>query len=145
MSVQVVSRLLPSPNIYVFGIFSWLPSPRSGQPSPSCWKFFKNHWFYLAQIQTSEASQNSTFFQILTHYTNYLPRFNYFFQQIMNAEPELDDLDASLICSVCLDLLFDPYVTVPCNHTFCETCLRRIGKKHALKKYDRFAPNTSCF
>lgn len=54
----------------------------------------------------------------------------------MNAEPELDDLDASLICSVCLDLLFDPYVTVPCNHTFCETCLRRIGSKEPM--------NTQC-
>jgi len=57
-------------------------------------------------------------------------------EQIMNAEPELDDLDASLICSVCLDLLFDPYVTVPCNHTFCETCLRRIGSKEPM--------NTQC-
>ena len=54
----------------------------------------------------------------------------------MNAEPELDDLDSSLICSVCLDLLFDPYVTVPCNHTFCETCLRRIGSKEPM--------NTQC-
>ncbi len=57
-------------------------------------------------------------------------------QQILDAEPELDDLDASLVCPVCLDLLFDPYNVVPCKHTFCETCLRRIGSKDPM--------NTSC-
>ena len=58
------------------------------------------------------------------------------FQKIMNAEPEINDLDASLICPVCWDLLFDPYVTVPCKHTFCETCLRRVGSKEPM--------NTQC-
>ena len=53
----------------------------------------------------------------------------------MNAEPELDDLDASLMCPVCLDLLFDPYGVIPCKHTFCETCLRRIGSKDPMNTF----------
>ena len=53
----------------------------------------------------------------------------------MTAEPELDDLDASLMCPVCLDLLFDPYGVIPCKHTFCETCLRRIGSKDPMNTF----------
>ena len=56
-------------------------------------------------------------------------------QQIMTAEPELDDLDSSLMCPVCLDLLFDPYGVIPCKHTFCETCLRRIGSKDPMNTF----------
>ena len=57
-------------------------------------------------------------------------------QKILDAEPELDNLDASLMCPVCLDLLFDPFNVVPCKHTFCETCLRRIGKSTFCSKSD---------
>lgn len=57
-------------------------------------------------------------------------------QKILDAEPELDNLDASLMCPVCLDLLFEPFNVVPCKHTFCETCLRRIGSKDPM--------NTTC-
>ena len=53
----------------------------------------------------------------------------------MTAEPELDDLDSSLMCPVCLDLLFDPYGVIPCKHTFCETCLRRIGSKDPMNTF----------
>ena len=53
----------------------------------------------------------------------------------MTAEPELDDLDASLMCPVCLDLLFDPFGVIPCKHTFCETCLRRIGSKDPMNTF----------
>lgn len=56
-------------------------------------------------------------------------------EQIMTAEPELDDLDSSLMCPVCLDLLFDPYGVIPCKHTFCETCLRRIGSKDPMNTF----------
>lgn len=55
-----------------------------------------------------------------------------FIQEILNSEPELDDMDPSLICPVCLDLLHDPYSALPCKHTFCETCLRRLGSKNAM-------------
>jgi len=55
-----------------------------------------------------------------------------FIQEIMNSEPELDNMDPSLICPVCLDLLHDPYSALPCKHTFCETCLRRLGSKNAM-------------
>jgi len=56
-------------------------------------------------------------------------------KKILDAEPELDDLDASLICPVCLDLLFDPFSVIPCKHTFCETCLRRIGNKDPMNTF----------
>lgn len=53
-------------------------------------------------------------------------------KEILAGEPELDNLDSSLICPVCLDLLFDPYCVVPCKHTFCEPCLRRLGSKNPM-------------
>ena len=55
---------------------------------------------------------------------------------ILNGEPELEDVPDNLICPVCLDLLHDPFETIPCKHVFCETCLRRLGMKSAM--------NTSC-
>ena len=57
------------------------------------------------------------------------------FQKILDAEPELDNLDSSLMCPVCLDLLFSPFSVVPCKHTFCETCLRRIGSKDPMNTF----------
>ena len=74
------------------------------------------------------------------YYTMYLNSISkasslLFLQQIMTAEPELDDLDSSLMCPVCLDLLFDPYGVIPCKHTFCETCLRRIGSKDPMNTF----------
>jgi hypothetical protein len=47
-------------------------------------------------------------------------------------EDLLDSLDDSLICAVCLDLLHEPFVTRPCNHVFCEPCLRRLGSKNPM-------------
>ena len=52
--------------------------------------------------------------------------------QIINAEPELDNVDETLICPVCLDILHDPFVTIPCRHAFCEPCLRRLGSKNPM-------------
>lgn len=56
-------------------------------------------------------------------------------KKILDAEPELDNLDSSLMCPVCLDLLFSPFSVVPCKHTFCETCLRRIGSKDPMNTF----------
>lgn len=53
--------------------------------------------------------------------------------EILNAEPELGEIEDHLICPVCLDLLHIPYRTNPCCHVFCEPCLRRIGSKNAMK------------
>ena len=53
-------------------------------------------------------------------------------QEILDAEPELDALDPSLICPVCLDLLHDPFAAIPCKHIFCEPCLRRLGSKNPM-------------
>lgn len=32
------------------------------------------------------------------------------------------------ICAVCLDVYFCPYMCHPCNHVFCEPCLRTLAK-----------------
>ncbi|XP_037634438.1 uncharacterized protein si:dkey-250l23.4 [Sebastes umbrosus] len=45
-----------------------------------------------------------------------------------------DDEDVSAgdregyICAVCLDVYFSPYMCHPCNHVFCEPCLRTLAK-----------------
>ena len=33
----------------------------------------------------------------------------------------------SNICAICQDLLFQPTILDPCQHIYCETCLRRLG------------------
>ncbi|KAM4745212.1 uncharacterized protein rnf180a [Anableps anableps] len=40
------------------------------------------------------------------------------------------------ICAVCLDVYFSPYMCHPCNHIFCEPCLRTLAKNNPT--------NTSC-
>ncbi|XP_053181504.1 E3 ubiquitin-protein ligase RNF180 [Scomber japonicus] len=43
-----------------------------------------------------------------------------------------DDVSArdreGYICAVCLDVYFSPYMCHPCNHIFCEPCLRTLAK-----------------
>ncbi|KAM9743259.1 uncharacterized protein rnf180a [Menidia menidia] len=34
------------------------------------------------------------------------------------------------ICAVCLDVYFSPYMCHPCNHIFCEPCLRTLAKSN---------------
>uniref|UniRef100_A0A3Q3B2Q0 E3 ubiquitin-protein ligase RNF180 n=1 Tax=Kryptolebias marmoratus TaxID=37003 RepID=A0A3Q3B2Q0_KRYMA len=34
------------------------------------------------------------------------------------------------ICAVCLDVYFSPYMCHPCNHIFCEPCLRTLAKNN---------------
>ncbi|XP_072290139.1 uncharacterized protein rnf180a [Eucyclogobius newberryi] len=60
-------------------------------------------------------------------------------QQSSTAEPssscssssssEEDDLVSDgLLCAVCLDVYFCPHMCHPCNHIFCEPCLRTLAK-----------------
>ncbi|MEQ2264810.1 hypothetical protein XENORESO_019895, partial [Xenotaenia resolanae] len=35
------------------------------------------------------------------------------------------------ICAVCLDVYFSPYMCHPCNHIFCEPCLRTLAKNNS--------------
>ena len=83
-------------------------------------------------LTTKQLLPYSTGFFLL-FYTNSI---HFSFQNILEAEPELDDLDHALICPVCLDLLYEPYKVDPCKHIFCEPCLRRLGSKNPM--------NTSC-
>ncbi|XP_018097028.1 E3 ubiquitin-protein ligase RNF180 isoform X2 [Xenopus laevis] len=39
----------------------------------------------------------------------------------------------SYICAVCLDIYFNPYMCNPCQHIFCEPCLRMIAKDNPTK------------
>ncbi|XP_067424882.1 E3 ubiquitin-protein ligase RNF180 [Emydura macquarii macquarii] len=34
----------------------------------------------------------------------------------------------SYLCAVCLDVYFNPYMCYPCQHIFCEPCLRMLAK-----------------
>ncbi|XP_051510014.1 E3 ubiquitin-protein ligase RNF180 [Myxocyprinus asiaticus] len=44
-------------------------------------------------------------------------------------DEELPSLDhEGYICAVCLDVYFSPYMCHPCNHVFCEPCLRTLAK-----------------
>lgn len=36
---------------------------------------------------------------------------------------------------VCLDVLYDPHRVVPCNHSFCGPCLRRVGSKSPMSSF----------
>ncbi|XP_072034703.1 uncharacterized protein [Amphiura filiformis] len=33
-------------------------------------------------------------------------------------------------CSICLDVFYQPHSCVPCNHIFCEPCLRQLASVH---------------
>ncbi|XP_009984490.1 PREDICTED: E3 ubiquitin-protein ligase RNF180 [Tauraco erythrolophus] len=43
-------------------------------------------------------------------------------------EHELRGDKESYLCAVCLDVYFNPYMCYPCNHIFCEPCLRMLAK-----------------
>lgn len=53
-------------------------------------------------------------------------------QEILEADAALDLVDDDLICPVCLDLLHEPFGSMPCKHRFCEPCLRRLGSKNPM-------------
>ena len=63
-------------------------------------------------------------------YTKFQPYVH--MQKILDAE--LENLDSSLMCPVCLDLLFNPFDVVPCMHTFCEYIGGRFQRKCACKE-----------
>ncbi|XP_068202533.1 E3 ubiquitin-protein ligase RNF180-like [Palaemon carinicauda] len=44
-----------------------------------------------------------------------------------------EDIPPHLTCSVCLDLLYSPFVAQPCCHVFCEPCLRRLARPNPTK------------
>ncbi|KAK3738685.1 hypothetical protein QZH41_020335, partial [Actinostola sp. cb2023] len=41
---------------------------------------------------------------------------------------ESEQIPEHLICPVCLDLLYEP-LFCPCDHVFCDTCLRLLNSK----------------
>ncbi|NXK68020.1 RN180 ligase, partial [Sylvietta virens] len=43
-------------------------------------------------------------------------------------EHELRGDKESYLCAVCLDVYFNPYMCYPCQHIFCEPCLRMLAK-----------------
>lgn len=46
-----------------------------------------------------------------------------------SSSSEEDDLiSEGLLCAVCLDVYFCPYMCHPCSHVFCEPCLRTLAK-----------------
>jgi len=53
-------------------------------------------------------------------------------KELLEGEPELDQLGDDLLCPVCLDLLHEPFQVDPCGHVFCEPCLRRLGQKNPM-------------
>ncbi len=36
--------------------------------------------------------------------------------------------DVDLECPICLDVFLEPHDVVPCNHTFCAPCLKKLSK-----------------
>lgn len=49
-------------------------------------------------------------------------------------EPEL------LHCPVCIEVYCSPYKCMPCEHSFCELCLRRLAKHNHDHKKDNRCP-----
>lgn len=45
-----------------------------------------------------------------------------------SSEEDEDLIREGYICAVCLDVYFCPYMCHPCNHIFCEPCLRTLAK-----------------
>ncbi|XP_028661297.2 E3 ubiquitin-protein ligase RNF180-like [Erpetoichthys calabaricus] len=48
-----------------------------------------------------------------------------------------DDISVSdkeqYMCAICLDIYFSPYMCYPCQHIFCEPCLRTLAKDNRTK------------
>ena len=60
--------------------------------------------------------------------------YQHFFRQnyisVIRMEPEASMED---ICPICLDLLHRPHSLQPCQHLFCDPCLRRLAGARILK------------
>ena len=65
-------------------------------------------------------------------------------QQPIQDSKGLLETTSCVLCSKWTDIYF--HCTVCENYNLCLNCfMKNIGKKHALKKYDQFILNTSCF
>ncbi|KAI5625124.1 RING finger protein 180, partial [Silurus asotus] len=42
-----------------------------------------------------------------------------------------DEEKEGVLCAVCLDIYYKPYMCQPCSHVFCEPCLRTLAKSRA--------------
>ena len=43
-------------------------------------------------------------------------------------DDEAQDAMVELLCPICLELLHRPHSLQPCEHSFCEPCLRRLAR-----------------
>ena len=55
----------------------------------------------------------------------------------------VDKLEGFLVCSICLETLKDPR-TLPCFHSYCESCLERFVKNHRDKAVGRRLKEFNC-
>ena len=55
----------------------------------------------------------------------------------------VDKLEGFLVCSICLETLKDPR-TLPCCHSYCESCLARFVKIHRDKRVGRQINEFKC-
>uniref|UniRef100_F7ESF9 E3 ubiquitin-protein ligase RNF180 n=1 Tax=Ornithorhynchus anatinus TaxID=9258 RepID=F7ESF9_ORNAN len=49
----------------------------------------------------------------------------------LDEDHECAEEKESYMCAVCLDVYFNPYMCSPCQHIFCEPCLRTLAKDNA--------------
>lgn len=60
--------------------------------------------------------------QILYIESCYITTTSYFFSQRSQLSSEMDSQNSNLTCAICLERFRIP-VTIPCGHTFCQTCI----------------------
>ncbi|KAK3598877.1 hypothetical protein CHS0354_036180 [Potamilus streckersoni] len=51
------------------------------------------------------------------------------FQELLSPRGMFSEIGSTLTCPVCLELYFRPHVCHPCQHIFCEPCLRKLTTK----------------
>ena len=86
----------------------------------------KNRRFILFK-KNSVKSKFSNF--ILWKQTSIMDQQNYFLDPSETESNEDHDYpDDSFICGICRDIYLDPHELIPCEHVFCETCLRRLNQ-----------------
>ena len=53
--------------------------------------------------------------------------FGQFMQSLESNTRNSNDSPENSRCAICLDLLYLPHLLDPCQHIFCEPCLRRLS------------------